>query len=71
MQNNQNKGMLKGNRINSASFLRTQFRLTSETVGVISEIHALGIHYHTLDNKGNCIKGMQYILKSDFNFPLI
>ena len=30
----------------------------------VSQVHALGFHYHTLNVKGDCIKGEEYMLKS-------
>jgi hypothetical protein len=47
------------------------FVLTKDTIGIISGIYALGFHYHTLDKKGNCIAGQQYMLKTDFTQPLL
>lgn len=47
------------------------FRIDETTFGEISECFSQGINYHTLDKEGNCIKGQQYVLRSDFNFTII
>ena len=43
-----------------------KFDLEDGNYGKISSVYALGFHYHTIDSGGNCIKGEQYILKSEF-----
>jgi hypothetical protein len=42
------------------------FLLKYEGFGKITGLYAKGMHYHTLDFSGNCIKGQQYISKSNF-----
>lgn len=43
------------------------FLLGDSCYGKISGLYAQGFHYHTLDFDGNCIRGWQYVLKSNFN----
>jgi len=43
------------------------FLLKHDGFGKITGLYAEGMHYHTLDFSGNCIKGQQYVLKSNFN----
>ena len=42
------------------------FSITSAAYGKITEVFAYGFNYHTMDAKGNCIKGQQYITKLAF-----
>jgi len=34
--------------------------------GKITGLYALGFHYHTIDDEGNCIEGQQYMLRAEF-----
>lgn len=43
------------------------FKLSDEHVGKITDVSAQGFKYHTFDKAGTCVKGQQYMLKSDFN----
>tara|TARA_R110001632_G_scaffold215943_2_gene343275 strand:+ start:469 stop:642 length:174 start_codon:yes stop_codon:yes gene_type:complete len=42
------------------------FRIEIKKVGYISEIFSQGFNYHTLDEKGNCIKGQIYMSNDEF-----
>ena len=42
------------------------FELEDGNFGKITEMFSQGFHYHTMDREGNCVKGQQYMLKSDF-----
>jgi hypothetical protein len=44
-----------------------KFALDGECYGKITEVFSQGFHFHTIDKDGNCIKGQQYKLKSEFN----
>ncbi len=42
-----------------------KFTLNCGNIGKVTGLYALGFHYHTMDKIGNCIKGQQYMLKSE------
>ena len=42
-----------------------KFLLDCGNHGKITGLYALGFHYHTIDSEGNCIKGQQYMLKTE------
>jgi hypothetical protein len=42
------------------------FRIEEKKIGYISGLYAKGFHYHTLNERGKCIEGQQYMLKVDF-----
>lgn len=44
--------------------LGKRFHLTDKTYGKITEVFADGFHYHTMNLRGDCIKGQQYMLKA-------
>jgi hypothetical protein len=46
--------------------LGKMFNIKNGERGKITEIFCNGFNYHTLDDKGNCIKGQKYMLKTDF-----
>jgi hypothetical protein len=58
------------NALNSSIQLGLLFELSEKATGKVTEVFANGFNYHTLDRSGNCIKGQQYALKSDFNHKI-
>jgi hypothetical protein len=41
------------------------FSLKDGNHGKITGLYSLGFHYHTYNSNGDCIKGQQYMLKTD------
>lgn len=43
------------------------FNLKGGNRAQVSQVHALGVHYHTIDEGGKCIASEKYVLKSELN----
>lgn len=46
--------------------LGSRFHLPNKNILKVTEVFSQGLHYHTLNEQGDCIKPQQYVMHNHF-----